>query len=140
MFDNPRNREIHRLHKDGKMTYHEIARRFELSVSRVHQIFKKMERLIEHESRPIDTTNEPVGSAEYLISRYKDRFSQAILVRAVGCIALVTGGIRHSPVTKDHREFLKAIAGLSFEDCMKLRNCGAKTAEAMMAIKEAEGL
>lgn len=138
-FDNSRNREIYQLYMNN-VRIKEIANRFGLSVARIHQICQKMERVIEYETQSHDAVETTVGATEYIVNKYKDRFSQALLVRASGCVQKIAPAHGYLHTNSDYREFLKVLKKLSVEDCIKISNCGERTTNVLMAIKKAEGL
>lgn len=135
-FNNPRNRAIYALRKDGT-SYRKLASQYNLSVERVRQICFKMERIEKYIKNPPEKTEELVNPVNYLLSKYSDEEGHNQIVRGVNCICrtMIKQGRDNY---RDYREFLKALATMSYDDCLKMRNCGIKTAEMLMRIKEKE--
>lgn len=136
-FANERNTAIYEHRVQDKWALAKLAKEYGLSVSRVDQIVKKME-CVRSFDKPV-REDDAWDVYRYAVSRYCDVPKETV-VRAINCLArdLVRS---NKPIKfrNDHAEFKSVLKGLTYEGCLKMRNCGIKSAELLMRIKAEEG-
>lgn len=149
-FINIRNVSIYDKRKGGA-TLGKLADEYGLSVERIRQICLKLERVdntpygnktiyavrnrLPMPSRPVVKEQSEATAYDYIMALIPDA-PQNLVVRAVNCVcrAFVVKG--QSGLYKDPPKFMKLLRGMTEDELMAMRNCGRKTYELLVKVRE----
>lgn len=148
-FINMRNVNIYDKRKDGA-TLSKLADEYGLSVERIRQICIKLERIdntpygnrtiyavrngLSMPSRPVVKDQSEATAHDYIMALIPDA-PENVVVRAVNCVCRKFAK-EYSGLYKDPPKFIKLLSGMTEDELMTMRNCGRKTYELLVKVRE----
>ena len=142
-FLSERNKKIYELRNEG-WTFQRIADEVGLSKNRVNQIYKRIDIII-HMEKDMIVKSDAIQKKHRIVDRLIGFYAinPSTIVRAYNCIIRSCDRNKLRDALDNNYEYLydfdifaNKVKSMTYEDFLSLRNCGKKTADFLMKVKE----